>query len=157
MRRLAALLIALATAAAAAGPAGGAQEDPFWRVTPTADQVVAILDSFPACLIDGAYTPGSALVACETAEDGGLRACQVLAEEPKGCHYGAAALEVAKIFRARDLMLDGRPVRPGTQIRLPMDFRGLRSEPNTQPVRLSRPALSRQWSSAPITPVAISN
>ena len=64
---------------------------------------------------------GRALIACEVALDGALRACGVVSEEPSGQGFGSAALALAWAFRMTPQMRDGLPA-DGGRVRIPISF-----------------------------------
>jgi len=63
--------------------------------------------------------PGGAVLRCEVRSDGGLGACVVGSEAPIGEGFGAATLKLAKHFRLKPMMLDGRPVE-GAVVQVPV-------------------------------------
>jgi len=127
MRPAALVLTSLLAAATLGLGASVAQEPPVgvavWEQLPTADQIVETILSYPACGPDGVYTDGSATVECLLGEDGRLNQCKVVREAPEGCHFGQIALAASKYFKAAGTLPDGRPLRPGTRMFVPMAFK----------------------------------
>lgn len=126
--RLAPLLITSLLAAATLGlGASAASDDPpataVWEQLPTQDQIIETILSFPPCGPDGTYTDGSAMVECRLAADGRLEQCKVVRETPANCSFGNIALVAAKYFKAAGTHPDGRPLKPGTRMFVPMEFR----------------------------------
>lgn len=70
--------------------------DPPWVSAPTAAQVRA---AWPAEAKDA--KSGQAALRCELASDGGLKACQTIAEIPAGRGFGKAARSLAPYFKVR--------------------------------------------------------
>ena len=115
-------LIALAAAAIASAGASAAAPEPTltqveWVATPTGQDIA---DVYPA---DAARAGkgGAVLLDCRVAAAGALEKCQVEIEDPVGLEFGAAALELAPLFRMATLAPDGTAVA-GRRIRIPIMF-----------------------------------
>jgi periplasmic protein TonB len=67
------------------------------------------------------HVRGVALLACGVAADTKVRACQVLAEAPRGEGFGAAALEMSQLFRIRPTRVDGK-VYDRARVAIPVYF-----------------------------------
>ncbi len=118
---------ALLAAATLGLGASVAQEPPVgvavWEQLPTQDQIFEAILSHPPCGPDGTYTDGMAMVECRLGEDGRLNACKVVRESPEGCHFGKIALQASRYFKAAGTLPDGRPLKPGTRMFVPMAFK----------------------------------
>lgn len=64
---------------------------------------------------------GKATIGCEVSRMGALVNCKVLAEEPAGSGFGAAALSLTPQFVMRPMSRDGVPV-DGGEVRIPINF-----------------------------------
>jgi len=138
MRPAALLLTSLLAAATLGLGASAAQEPPagvaIWEQLPTEDQIFEAILSHPPCGPDGTYTDGTAMVECVLGEDGRLNQCKVVGESPEGCSFGKIALAASRNFKAAGTLPDGRPLRPGTRMFVPMAFKA------PPPERLPPPA-----------------
>lgn len=119
-----ALALLSAVVALGAGRAALSEEQAVtavWERVPTAEDMAAIMPPPRPCA--GMAAGGSALVECRLAEGGGLEQCRIVREAPVGCGYGETALKATRFYRARANLPDGRPIRPGMMVFLPMEFR----------------------------------
>jgi len=64
---------------------------------------------------------GMAMLACAVAADTQARRCHVLAERPPWEGFGAAALQMAKVFRIRPTLVDGK-VYEKARVEIPVYF-----------------------------------
>lgn len=124
----AALLLTSLLAAATLGLGASVADEPpvgvaVWEQLPTEDQIFEAILSYPACGPDGTYTDGSATVECRLGEDGRLNQCQVVREAPQGCSFGQIALVASRYFKAAGTLPDGKPLKPGTRMFVPMAFK----------------------------------
>lgn len=83
-------------------------------------------DKLKAAFPAGAKTSGRALLGCVAADDGRLKDCAVLKEEPVGQGFGQAALSVVGYERIKrkdqaGAAVTGRPVRTGFEFLAPGD------------------------------------
>jgi TonB family protein len=62
---------------------------------------------------------GAARVRCQIKADGRLADCFVVSETPLGFGFGAATVKLARYFRMRPMMLDGKPV-DGAVVEVPV-------------------------------------
>ncbi len=82
--------------------------------------------------IDKAYTghcyrtrvpyAGNALMECRILPNGRLADCVIVSEEPVHCEFGAAVLRLAPLFRTDGIQVNGKPIPPGSRVRLPFRF-----------------------------------
>jgi len=77
---------------------------------------------FPPCHGDRAFTQGAAELECRLTADGHVRGCFVVSEQPADCTYGKAALSLVKNFQAMSRTVDGRRIRAGMRVRIPVTF-----------------------------------
>lgn len=98
------------------GPGGPALADPDWIVWPDADIITA---HYPRHAWETGLT-GEAVLRCRGTIDGRARDCRVASETPSGEGFGRAGLSLARYFRFRPLMLNGRAVE--ATLRIPIDF-----------------------------------
>jgi TonB family protein len=89
---------------------------PDWVAKPSAEDVARV---YPKA--DQDRLGGTAALDCRFAEDGHLSACRVAAETPPGDGFGAAALKLAALFRAKPTSRDGVAVAGGA-VRIPIRF-----------------------------------
>lgn len=64
---------------------------------------------------------GTAELGCKVLASGRLGECQVLAEQPAGWDFGAAALKLSPRFRMKPTTRDGAPTAGGS-VRIPIRF-----------------------------------
>jgi protein TonB len=64
---------------------------------------------------------GMAVLACAVTADARVRGCHVLAERPAWEGFGAAALAMAKLFRIRPTLVDGK-VYEKARVAIPVYF-----------------------------------
>jgi TonB family protein len=107
---------------------------PDWAEKPTMADLIA---AYPAA--DKDELGGSAALDCRFASDGRLTACKVASETPPEDGFGAAALKLAPLFRARPLTPQGTPVA-GQAVRIPFRFQGPHGGPPGQGLSLYDPA-----------------
>ena len=115
-------LIALAAAAISSSAAIKAAPAPDllevnWVATPTGQDIANV---YPPTAVE-AGKGGAVLLVCKVATEGSLRACQVQIEDPVGLEFGAAALELAPLFKMATTAPDGSAVA-GRTIRIPIMF-----------------------------------
>jgi TonB family protein len=115
-------LIALAAAAISSSAAIKAAPAPDllevnWVSTPTGQDIANV---YPPTAVE-AGKGGAVLLVCKVATEGSLRACQVQIEDPVGLEFGAAALELAPLFKMAATAPDGSAVA-GRTIRIPIMF-----------------------------------
>jgi TonB family protein len=120
----AALAVAGATSAepapnAAAPPGRHLITNPDWLHKPGPDDFSSL---FPS----GATSTGVVVIQCEVTSDGHATGCVVLAENPAGQGFGAAALKIAPRFQMKPETLDGKPVGGGVfQVQIHFGYPGL--------------------------------
>lgn len=115
-------LIALAAAAVASSGAVSAAPDPVltqveWVATPSGRDIAEV---FPPDAVKAGKS-GAVLLDCRVAAKGALEGCAVEIEDPVGLEFGAAALELAPLFRMAATAPDGSAVA-GRRIRIPILF-----------------------------------
>jgi TonB family protein len=86
---------------------------------------------------------GSAEVLCKIAPGGGLEACQITAEEPKGCRFGEALVRMVSYMEASQRAKDGtrtngRQLQFRTSFKLPTNLH----HPDVTDVERANPASS---------------
>jgi len=69
-----------------------------------------------------AHVNGSVVLQCIVTEEGRLKPCAVVQENPSGWGFGDAALSFAATFSMRPQMIDGQPAS-GARMQVPIDFR----------------------------------
>ncbi|HZZ89183.1 MAG TPA: energy transducer TonB [Caulobacteraceae bacterium] len=118
---IAAALLALATAAQAAGQgrceAGAHVELPRLREGPSD---MAIYMAYPLRAAAN-HQAGVVRVNCAVRINATLYDCRVLSEKPAGEGFGAHALDLADLAIVDPLRCDGRPV-PGARVIVPLRF-----------------------------------
>jgi TonB family protein len=115
-------LIAFAAAALTSSAPMTAAPDPVltqvqWVATPTGKDIAEV---FPPDAVKAGKS-GAVLLDCRVAVQGGLEGCAVEIEDPVGLEFGAAALELAPLFRMAATAPDGSAVA-GRRIRIPIMF-----------------------------------
>lgn len=115
-------LIAMAAAAIASASAIKAAPGPDllevnWVATPTGQDIANV---YPPTAVQ-AGKGGAVLLECQVAREGSLEACAVQIEDPVGLEFGAAALELAPLFRMAETAPDGSAVA-GRTVRIPIMF-----------------------------------
>ena len=115
-------LIALAAAAISSSAAIKTAPGPDllevnWVATPTGQDIANV---YPPTAVE-AGKGGAVLLVCQVAKAGSLEACAVQIEDPVGLEFGAAALELAPLFRMSETAPDGAPVA-GRTVRIPIMF-----------------------------------
>ncbi|WP_374467895.1 TonB family protein [Phenylobacterium sp.] len=113
--RLAPLLAAL-LASPVAGQ--GLVTEPDWLRRPSGEDMA---DAYPM-IGQVLEIEGRAVIACAVSTAGLLEGCSVVEEAPAAIGFGAASLELSRLFRMRPLSRDGEPVTGGT-VRIPIAFR----------------------------------
>ena len=112
-------LIALFAAAISTG--GATAEPPLtqvrWVATPSGQDIAQV---YPPDAVKAGKS-GAVLLDCRVAVQGGLETCRVEIEDPVGLAFGAAALELAPLFRMAATAPDGTTVA-GRRIRIPIMF-----------------------------------
>ncbi len=81
--------------------------NPRWVHTPTPQQS---MQYYPAKAAAAGVDQGKAGLECQVNTAGMLTNCEVVAEEPKGLDFGAAALNVSKLMGVGPWTSDGQPV-----------------------------------------------
>ncbi len=116
---LVATFIALAAPAFAQAPAPPPAPrqitNPDWLKKPTAESLFSLWPPEAAKRGIG----GRADIGCVITAQGTLRNCQILAEDPPGMGFGAAAIALTPQFLMKPMLIDGKPV-DGGQVRLPI-------------------------------------
>lgn len=102
------LLIAMAGAAQAA-------DGPQWLQAPNAN---AIAKAFPA-VAQAMSVDGRVTLTCQSAPDGRMQACEVMAESPPGLGFGQVALDASRQFRIRP---PSKGASTAGTLRIPMRF-----------------------------------
>ena len=115
-------LIALAAAALSSAGAIQAAAPPaltqvHWVATPTGQDIAGV---YPPSAV-AAGKGGAVLLECLVAAEGSLTACRVQIEDPVGLEFGAAAMELAPLFRMAPNAPDGTAVA-GRTVRIPIMF-----------------------------------
>ena len=90
---------------------------PEWAERPNAYDVGRV---YPRAA-QSARMSGSAEIGCKVLATGRLTECQVLAEQPAGWDFGAAALKLSERFRMKPTTRDGAPTAGGS-VRIPIRF-----------------------------------
>ena len=115
---LAGTAVLAAGAVRAADPATSEMIKPVWVEQPTLRTLMSVYPS--AALDNGAQ--GMAVIDCQVADDGTLRACTVEQQKPAKYPFGEAGLKLASRFRMQAKDEDGRPTA-GAGVRIPILFR----------------------------------
>ncbi|HEY9219496.1 MAG TPA: energy transducer TonB [Phenylobacterium sp.] len=128
---------------ALAGKALGAPAvltDPDWETKPSGE---LLAEAFPP-LASALVIEGRATIGCHVTPLGLLENCEVVAQDPAGLGFGAAALSLAEHFRMKPQTRNGEPVAGG-RVRIPVRFTlpddGLASERPTRSVAAPTTAL----------------
>jgi len=90
--------------------------DPLWLKTVSPSGGAKL---FPAAAVKAGLKTGSAKVACAVAQDGTLKDCAVVSEDPAGMGFGDAALLIASVMQMNPWTAEGSPV-DGAHIVLPI-------------------------------------
>ncbi|HEX4182903.1 MAG TPA: TonB family protein [Caulobacteraceae bacterium] len=91
--------------------------NPNWLKRPNG----ALLSKYyPARAVE-AEVDGSATLSCSVTASGRLEACRVVAENPYGIGFGAAALKLSAYFQMSPRTVDGQPVDGGL-VQIPIRF-----------------------------------
>lgn len=117
--------VAFTLSMAVASVAAGQDSNPVWVRKPSPADLYAV---FPTAAVEQGID-GKAVIECEIALDGSLRACSVLSETPPGIGFGPAALALAPQFKMRPKLRDGQLVT--SQVRIPINF----DSPGGRPTR----------------------
>lgn len=104
-----------AEAAAPSGPAAITQPD--WLRRPSGDDLARF---FPREAMRKGQS-GRAVISCSVTATGALANCSVVAEDPPGAGFGAAAVAMASKFEMRPMTRNGQPVAGGA-VRIPINF-----------------------------------
>jgi len=92
--------------------------NPDWKRIPSADEMS---DHYPE-RARNVWLEGGATIVCRISVKGRLNNCEVVAEDPEGFGFGAAALGLSGLFEMTPQMKDGQPVESGS-VRIPIRFR----------------------------------
>ena len=116
------MLHLIALAVAALSTAGAAAPEPAltevqWVATPSGQDIAQV---YPPDAVKAGKS-GAVLLDCRVAAKGSLENCAVEIEDPVGLEFGAAALELAPLFRMAAMAPDGTAVA-GRRIRIPIMF-----------------------------------
>lgn len=125
---LSAVVLAAVLGAEAPSSAPHVIAAPDYASTPRGEDVVTYYPKAAAA----ANIEGRATIDCTVDEQGLLRGCIVLNEEPAGAGFGAAALRLSPLFKMRPMTKDGVPVAGGA-IRIPIRFALPKDEPSWLP------------------------
>jgi TonB family protein len=90
---------------------------PDWSSRPTGADLVRL---YPADAIARGLG-GMVLMQCRVERGGDLTDCGILREGPQGAGFGAAALQMAPLFRMKPMSRNGKPVAGGV-VRIPIRF-----------------------------------
>ncbi len=147
--RVLAAAFAFTLAVAAATLAAGQDANPAWVRKPSPEDLYAV---FPSAAVERGID-GKAVMECEIALDGSLRACSVVSETPPGIGFGAAALALAPQFKMRPKMENGQFVT--SEVRIPISFDSPAGNPardrtlEPAPVSSARTFTRMAWEQAP--------
>jgi beta-lactamase regulating signal transducer with metallopeptidase domain len=136
-----------ASFAPAPAPTATLIPQPEWLEKPTLADLVA---AYPAA--DKDELGGMAVLDCRFADDGRLTGCRVASETPPEDGFGAAALKLAPLFRARLLTPEGTKVA-GSAVRIPFRFQGPHGAPApalSGPATVTRPVWTEKPTAADI-------
>jgi TonB family protein len=115
-------LIALAAAAISSAASVQAARAPAltqvqWVATPTGADIASV---YPPTAV-AAGKGGAVLLECQVQKEGSLGSCKVQIEDPVGLEFGAAALELAPLFKMAPMTAEGVAVE-GRTVRIPILF-----------------------------------
>lgn len=129
-------LLAVAVLANAAEPRRDIS-DAVWTRKPTGEEIARLYPPKAQTAERGGWT----VLSCRVDAKGGLKACQVAAESPKGWGFGAAALSLAQYFRYAPLTKSGAPIEGG-YVTIPIILHGPTAKSQEPPVTYApaRPA-----------------
>jgi hypothetical protein len=106
--------------------------DPQWAATPSA---TLRSEAYPRAA-EESMRVGAAVVRCTAGKDGALGDCKAICEDPAGWGFGEGAAKIARGYRLRPSLPDGRSVAGGV-VTLPIHF----NPPGTAyPARCDRPS-----------------
>ena len=91
--------------------------DPDWSSKPNGADLVRL---YPQRAQDRGLE-GMAVMDCRVGQGGGLSACKIVHEAPRGASFGAATLKMAPLFRMKPKSVNGRPVAGG-MVSIPVKF-----------------------------------
>lgn len=143
MRRLRPVILTLALSLS--GGAVQAQDvitQPDWLHRPSARDLRGV---WPTEALKKGLS-GSAVIGCKVSAQGLLYDCTIVAEQPAGLGFGAAALLMAPQFVMRPMSKNGEPVAGG-RIRIPIKFEGSGEAPISETRPMVRPTMA--WEHAP--------
>ena len=118
-----------APAAVPADAGGHVITNPSWLAIPNGDQMAAVWPRL------GQATSGMGKIRCKVAVSGALTGCTLIAEDPPGVGFGAAALLLAPTFQLRPRLIDGKPVS-GAEVVIPIRFESRGGNPGGQRVNM---------------------
>ena len=91
---------------------------PNWLKKPSGDEVS---NAFPAAALQSG-TAGQVLVRCRVTVTGSVAGCRILREKPEGMGFGAAVLNLSRLFQMKPAYEDGVAVEDG-QVDIPVNFK----------------------------------
>ena len=102
------------------GAAAPPQVQPLWVEKPTGADVEKAYTGH--CYNTRVPYGGTAVMECRLLPNGRLADCAVVSEEPAHCEFGEAVLRLAPHFRTDGIQVNGKPIPPGSRVRLPFRF-----------------------------------
>jgi protein TonB len=99
-------------------PAPRTIANPDWLRRPSGEDVARFYPERALRL----EVPGRALLQCMVTAKGTVTGCAVQSEDPMGYGFGAAALNLSKLFQMKPRMEDGQAVE-GATVKIPIAFR----------------------------------